>query len=184
MKIREFVDRLMLEIGDVRGEKIRASEYFIIATEALKTVEAVYAPLFDVHQTTTQANLNELVIPNPVNKKYFKVGRVSVNGNERYIVDYEYAKISSNTFLPTFGVKVDGVSVRIAFNPSIPPGREIKAVLYYVHDTDYFNNEENELELPENYILIALNLAKQYLYSKYGIANNVPTIPVEQNNNE
>lgn len=184
MTIREFVDRLMLELGDVRGEKLKLSEYFIVATEALKTVEAVYAPLFDVYQITAQSNLSELVVQNSGYKKYFKVGRLSETGRERYIVDYEYAKVSSNTFLPVYGAKIDSASVRIALNPPVQQGRDILVVLYYVHDTAYFTNEANEIEMPENYVLIALNIAKQYLYTKYGVNNNIPPILEQQQTTE
>lgn len=170
MTIKEFVDRIMLEVGDVKGEKLKTAEYFLIATEALKTVEAVYSPLFDVISQTPPTNVSEITISHDTSnkKKYFKVGRVSVGGSERYLADYDYVKLNSNTFLPTYGYYITGSDVKIAFSPAVQAGLEIKVFLNYVHDTAYFANENSEIELPENYALIALNLAKQYLYTKYG----------------
>jgi len=178
MTIREFIDRLMLEMNDVRGEKIKYSDYFIVATESLKTVEAVYSPLFDLYTDTPASSTQEITITNPTNKKYFKVGRVSVAGQERYQVDYEYAKLSSNAFIPCYGFKADGSGIKIAFSPQVNSGSEIKAFLFYVHDTAYFSNESNEIELPENYVLIALNIAKQYLFTKYGMQLGIEGLPI------
>ncbi len=184
MTIREFIDRLMLEVGDVKGEKMKHAEYFIIGTEALKTVEAVYRPLFTVEVQTPSSDTAEITISNTPDKKFFSVGRVSVNGIERYNVDYEYVKLNSSTFLPVYGFKVDGASIKIAFSPVVPAGGQIKAICYYVHSTDYFTNEMNELELPENYVLIALNIAKQYIYAKLGSQIPQEVIPVQQGQQE
>ena len=166
MTINEFVDRLMIEVQDVRGERLKHAEYFTIATESLKTVEAIYRPLFDVIENTPSSDLSELTISNDTTKKYFYVGRVSVSGSERYVVDYEYAKLNTTTFIPCYGWRADGSGLKVVFNPVVPANRKIQVVAHYVHTTDYFTNPANEIDLPENYVLIALNIAKQYIYAK------------------
>ena len=184
MKIGEFIDRLMLEMGDIRGEKIKYADYFTIATEALKTIEAVYTPLFEIKEgtlTSGQVSEREISIPNDdTNKRnYFKVGRFSLNG-ERYQVDYEYAKITNNSFLPCYGFRANGNGINIAFSPGANVGDAYKAVVFYVHKTEYFTDPNNELELPENFVLAALGLAKQYLYEKIGVSLNQYQVPIIQ----
>jgi len=185
MTIREFVDRLMLEMGDLRAEKIRYADYFTIATEAIKTVEAVYAPLFEIREGIISPNQSverELVIFNDEQRKinYFKVGRFYLNG-ERYQVDYEYAKLTDNSFLPCYGFKASGYGVNIAFSPGASPGDIYKIILYYTHKTEYFTDPDNDIELSENFVLAALNIAKQYLYAKLGASFNQYQVPVIQN---
>lgn len=186
MTIREFIDRLMLEMDDIRAEKFKYADYFLIGTEALKTVEAVYLPLFEIVQGTASGSTSEITISNTTDKKYIKATRASVGDVERYNVDYEYVKLNSNSFIPCFGYKADGSGLSVAFSPGLSTGNSYKIIVHYVHSTSYFTNESSELELPENYVLVALNIAKQYLYAKLSQTMPVQTpLPVQgQNQNE